>query len=198
MPDTGLPWEIPYLDGTEFVKDYPQASEDLADAVAAGLSAAFNPGIGSNVVQTVKDDTFSVTSATYTTVTGLTVTITPTTDTSKILVMASVAVASGSSGFGMARLGLFRGSTDLLDGDGSRGSGFSQDREAATGEDRFQGNRNFVFLDSPATTSAVTYEVRIRGSEAGFAVYVNRASGDTNGSQWMRGTSTITAIEVAA
>ena len=40
MPDTGAPWNIPFLDGTELVRAYPDCSEDLADAVADGLSAA--------------------------------------------------------------------------------------------------------------------------------------------------------------
>jgi hypothetical protein len=39
MPDTGAPWNIPYLDGTELVRAYPAFSEDLADAVADALDA---------------------------------------------------------------------------------------------------------------------------------------------------------------
>ena len=63
MPDTGLPWEIPYLDGTEFVKDYPQASEDLADAIVDALDGIpVLAGIGSNVVSAGKTDPFTTTS----------------------------------------------------------------------------------------------------------------------------------------
>ena len=38
MPDTGAPYEIPFLDGTELVRAYPQTSEDLADAIAGNLA----------------------------------------------------------------------------------------------------------------------------------------------------------------
>ncbi len=37
MPDTGAPFEIPFLDGTELVRDYPDFSEDLANQVADNL-----------------------------------------------------------------------------------------------------------------------------------------------------------------
>lgn len=40
MPDTGAPWNIPYIDPTDLVIDYPVANEDMADAVAAGLTSA--------------------------------------------------------------------------------------------------------------------------------------------------------------
>jgi hypothetical protein len=39
MPDTGAPYNIPYLGGTELVRDYPDFSEDLADAIVAALEA---------------------------------------------------------------------------------------------------------------------------------------------------------------
>ena len=41
MPDTGAPYEIPFLDGTELVRAYPQFSEDLADQIVAGLDRGF-------------------------------------------------------------------------------------------------------------------------------------------------------------
>ena len=40
MPDTGPPHSIPFLDGTELVRSYPQFSEELADAIADALDAA--------------------------------------------------------------------------------------------------------------------------------------------------------------
>ena len=199
MPDTGAPWNIPYVENADLVRDWPADSLLVANAVAAGLSAAGNAGIGSNVVSTLKDSTFSTSSTSYVTVTGLSATITPTSNTSKILILANVAVSNSSTSYGMSRLSIFRGSTDLLDGAGSRGSGFSQTREADTGADRFLLNQGFHILDSPAVGTATTYEVRIANSEAAVVAYVNRSGGaDTNGTQWIRGTSTITVIEVAA
>jgi hypothetical protein len=57
MPDTGAPYFIPFAAPADLVRDWPDLSEDVALAIASGLSAAGNPGIGSNVVQTVKTDT---------------------------------------------------------------------------------------------------------------------------------------------
>jgi hypothetical protein len=59
MPDTGAPWNIPYVESTDLVSDWPADSLALANAIAAGLDDAGNAGIGSNVVQAVKTDTFN-------------------------------------------------------------------------------------------------------------------------------------------
>lgn len=40
MPDTGAPYAIPFLDGTELVRAYPAFSEDLANAIADALDDA--------------------------------------------------------------------------------------------------------------------------------------------------------------
>ena len=40
MPDTGSPWNIPYVENADLVRDWPADSLLVANAVAAGLSAA--------------------------------------------------------------------------------------------------------------------------------------------------------------
>jgi hypothetical protein len=40
MPDTGAPWNIPYAAPADLVRDWPALSEDVAEAIADGLSAA--------------------------------------------------------------------------------------------------------------------------------------------------------------
>jgi hypothetical protein len=40
MPDTGAPWNIPYVEPADLVRDYPAADEAQALAIAAGLSSA--------------------------------------------------------------------------------------------------------------------------------------------------------------
>jgi hypothetical protein len=40
MADTGAPWNIPFAEPSDLVRDWPALSEDVADAVAAGLTAA--------------------------------------------------------------------------------------------------------------------------------------------------------------
>lgn len=38
MPDTGAPWNVPFLDGTELVRNYPAFSEDLAEQIETNLN----------------------------------------------------------------------------------------------------------------------------------------------------------------
>jgi hypothetical protein len=195
MADTGAPWNIPYIEPTDLVRDYPQASEDLADAIADGLDAAGNAGIGSNVQSVIKTDTFSTASTkTYTAVTGLSVSITPSTDTAKVLVILSVFVdnitATGITGFR-----LMRGATPIALGDavGNRvqASGSQGNTSASLGNGPF----SLTFLDSPGVATAVTYSVEVN-PQAGTAV-VNRSGTDNNSDDYYRTVSTITAIEVA-
>ena len=185
MPDTGAPWNIPYVDPTDLVRDYPQASEDLAEAIADGLDAAGNAGIGSNAVQTVKTNAFTTTSASFVDVTGLEVTITPTSDTAKVFVLVQFSAqnASNAQADGL----LLRDSTAICVGSSST---------AVTNLGYFDPdsrNQTFghMFVDSPATASSVTYKYQVR-TNAG-TLLVNRSVGNDRFSA-----ATIIAIEVAA
>jgi hypothetical protein len=197
MPDTGLPWEIPYAAPADLVRDWPALSEDVADAVAAGLSAAGPAGIGSNVVQTVKTDTFTTTSATYTTVTGLSATITPTSNTAKVLIIVQVTHAMGAAGVGYGHFRVAGGNATTYVGDasGSRISGVfgggseSTDTLSALSE-------TIVYVDSPASASPTTYQLEVRTASTG-SVHINRSQNDGSNAFNNRGASSITLIEVA-
>ena len=198
MPDTGLPWNIPYAAPADLVRDWPALSEDVADAIAAGLSAAGPAGIVSNVVQTVKADTFTTTSTSLTDVTGLSATITPTSATSKVLVIASVTQGLQEAG-NRAGWTVARGATNLVV---PTSPGASQQLVVQYANNNFaDGSRNvlvgtFVFLDSPATTSATTYNVQAV-VVSGSTFYLNRSQTDNNANTTSRSVSTLTAIEVA-
>jgi hypothetical protein len=181
MPDTGAPWNIPYVDPTDLVRDYPQASEDLAEAIADGLDAAGNAGIGSNVVQTVKTNSFSTTSATFVAVTDFDVTITPTSATAKVLVIASYQQGhSANRGeFRLLRDSTVLGRASFID----VGGGFENERISTY--------PTMVFLDTPATTSAITYSLEASNISTG-TLFFNRPGVDS-----VAVTCTITAIEVA-
>ena len=200
MPDTGAPWNIPYVESSDLVSDWPADSLALANAIDAGLDAAY-AGIGTNVVQTVKSDTFTTSSTTLVDVTGMSATITPTSATSKVLVIVSMHIGfgSGANGYG---LNLLRDSTIVAQGDadGIRPRmtfGFGADNPASA-VDRSMVHAGITLLDSPATTSATTYKVQAI-IDVG-PLHVNRSDDDRNdGSQiGQRTVSSITAIEVAA
>ena len=181
MPDTGAPWNIPYVESSDLVSDWPADSLALANAIDAGLDAAGNAGIGTNVVSVASATYFATNSNTYTLVTGLELDFTPTSATSKVLVIVTIGSLRNVSTANAARLSLFRDGTDLK----TATFGFVE---------YFESNdylpASLSFLDSPATTSSVNYEVRALTSNTSTQTQVN---GPTPG----RAQSTITAIEVA-
>jgi hypothetical protein len=195
MPDTGAPWDLPYPAPSGLVRDAPVAFEDLADAVADGLTAA-NIALGPNVVTAFKDDVFSTSSTTYVDLTGLSATITPSTNTSKVLVIASLAFFNSNNNSSVA-VQLVRGSTAIGIGAaaGSRrlGNAFYDSEDNVV---HAQGPSSIMFLDSPATTAATTYKLQI-AVNAGTA-FVNRTRGDSDDTGSIRIGSSITVIEVAA
>ena len=167
---------LQYYDGTDW-ENVPNE----ADVLAAG-----NAGIGSNVVQTVKTDTFSTSSSSFTAVTGLSVTITPTSATSKVLVLATVSGGNSLNDLSFA-FNLRRGSTNIAQP--------SAGADAATWQDQVRDNvggasMSIQFLDSPSTTDPVTYSITARSY--GGTVFVNRTQMASRTS-----VSSITAIEVA-
>jgi hypothetical protein len=193
MADTGAPWLIPYAEPADLVRDWPALSEDVAEAVADGLTAVLAGGIGTNVVQTVKTDTFTTTSTSFVDITNLEVTITPTTATSKVLLIASLAVGSRSQ---KAFVRFTGGNTSGYIGDSS-GTLIRTTGESNAGNGAAQ-SVNLVYLDSPGTASAVTYKVQIRGGAgSNNDALINRQLDETT-SNPARLASSLTAIEVAA
>jgi hypothetical protein len=155
-------------------------------------------GLGPNVVQSVKTDTFSTASGTFTNVTGLSVTITPSSATSKVLLIAEVTgyvsdVTSSSYGFRFSG-----GNTSAYVGDlvGSRPQGAFGQSPGAHGGSRNQYSHVLLYLDSPATTSATTYNLQTSAPTG--TVYVNFSQTDDNNNRGWRNASSIIAIEVAA
>lgn len=162
-------------------------------------AAGFGPaGIGSNVVQTVKTDTFTTTSSSFVDITGLTVTITPTSATSKILVIYSVLNSNTRSDVSAGGLFVLTDGSNnvLVQGDAASNrtrTTFSVRGNAWTATNTMAG----TYLWSPSTTSAVTAKVRVALAGGGTTV-INRTGFDFDDAENGRFVSTLTAIEVAA
>ena len=194
MADTGAPWNIPFAEPSDLVRDWPALSEDVAEAVAAGLTdldtAIDNipvlAGIGSNVVQAVTTGSFTTSSTSYEDVTGLEVSITPSSDTSKVLVIITGQGGAASTATGLVQL--LRDSTVLAESDQVLGCYLFMHH----GGDLHGTALNFAFLDSPGKDTAVVYKLRLRRLGGSGNVFVGRT--DLRPEQQ---TCSITAIEVA-
>jgi len=127
----------------------------------------------------------------------ISVSITPTRSDNKILVMVSLNVGCQlDEGVYMT---LFKDGSAVTaatgDADGSR-------QRVTSGSFIYNTNRttelNKTFLDSPATTSSITYSCRIGGSYNGTTnYYLNRDHNNDNNNRRGRGMSTITVMEVS-
>jgi hypothetical protein len=154
-------------------------------AVSATMITNKTAGTVLQVVQTVKTDFFSLGSTgTWTDVTGASATITPTSTSNKILVMFS-GEYGGQSTDGFAYLRVLRDSTTLAVGD-ARGSSRQVTMSAALrngGGNSPDISRSFgcQILDTPSTTSAVTYKLQMLGTNnASFCVGGSFSSSDGN------------------
>jgi len=196
MPSTTSRFGWPYPLSSDLVRDGAENIQDLAEAVETTMGVMIL-----RALQTVKTDTFSTTSATYVDVTGLTQAITPAKNTNKVLVCCQVAWAytdGGSSTADSGYITLARGGTNLAvpTTPGSRIPSMAAQSSSSDGGSLllFSG----MFLDSPATTSSVTYSVQGSVEFNSQTFYVNRGNSDTDSNNRARGISTITLFEVAA
>ncbi len=146
------------------------------------------------VVSTTKTDTFTTTSTTFTDVTGLSVSITPTSASNKIFILVTL-TGQGLTATASLQGRLMRDSTAIAIGDtaGSRARVSLGNLDAGGSS---QLSSPIMFLDSPATTSAITYKIQILCNQTPNTVFVNRSSTDTDSVQFGRGISTITVMEV--
>jgi hypothetical protein len=162
-------------------------------APVGGLSS---PQTGSvlQVVSTTKTDTFSTTSGSLTDITGMSVSITPTSATSKILVLYSLGQIFGNSPCASG-VALLRNST-VIGAGASAGSRILVSTGQVDDGDRGQPH-SYTFLDSPATTSAITYKLQIYVN-GGVTLYVNRSATDLDNTTYNRSAATITVMEIAA
>jgi hypothetical protein len=180
----------------------PDVSDDgvLTLPTAAQGILAGNGGIGSNVVQTVKTDTFSTTSTSFAAVTGMSVTITPTSNTSKILLIVSCNLSTNNASDVGALIRIIGGNatTFVGDEDGSRARVATGLSRWAAGTELALFSHNVVYLDNPATTSATTYQLEMLTPTSATTAFLNRTGDTTDAARRPRGASSIIAIEVAA
>lgn len=109
------------------------------------------------IIENTSSSTTSTTSSSYQTTT-CTATITPSSTSSTILVFASGAFTTADANLGNPVASIFRDSTDLMTGgNGGFASIFSDAETAAIG-----GHATGFIEDSPSSTSAIVYSVKLK------------------------------------
>jgi hypothetical protein len=144
------------------------------------LPAAISTGKIGQVLSTKKTDVFTTSSSSYTDVTGLSVAITPSATSSKILcICTGIYGKNTSDNFNHQ---VVRDSTSLIENKIDDGIGTNN-------TDVF----SIQVLDSPSSTSELTYKLQIRNDGSNPVVINRNGNGTTD-----RGDSTITVMEVLA
>ena len=158
-----------------------------------GLPSGSNGGI-IQVKQTIKKDVFTTSQyvgSGYTDLTGLSVTITPSSNSNKILVVTQIYNGAQNNNVNFFRL--LRGSTFIEQPSGTSSSGSNWNAHALSYYNAtYQDSTAFSILDSPATTSEITYKIQMAVTASTSAI--NAYAGSTGN---YFGVSMITAYEVS-
>ena len=172
---------VSYLQDTNAVEVYDgSAWKQVYPSVA-------NTGEIIQVVSTLKTTSFSAASATFTDVTGLSVSITPKATANKVLVLANFYYGNNDSGQN-CYFNLVRNSTNIAQSTG----GLENCTVSPYTNNTVNGQMiSIAFLDSPSTTSSITYKIQGRVGVGTF--YVGRYATSANAPS----SSTITVLEVA-
>ena len=173
-----------------------------AITTVAGKPILNSTGSILQVAQVVKTDAFSTDSDSMVDVPGLSVSITPSSANNKILVIADI---HAGTNYYIGFINVVRNSTTLLLGNaaGSRPrSTIVVIEDPTMGATHGWGdNFNRMILDSPATTSSVTYKIQASGrfdNVSNGAIFINRTAPDRNTVGYdVRMASSITVMEIS-
>ena len=153
------------------------------------------------VVQATKTDTWSTSGFTYADITGLSVTITPTSVSSKFLVMTNV---NASSNYWKVYMNVVRNGTTLGLGDAlsirNRSTATFAQNASDMNAHGFILPLNVTLLDSPNTTSTLTYKLQGAGrsNDGTWVMYVNRSVPDRDVGEYDdRMASRLVVMEIA-
>mgnify|MGYP007054320754 CR=1 FL=1 len=164
--------------------------------LGANAITALPAGVGGKVLQVVTQNinTRPAISASSYQDTGLTLNITPSASSNKIYLIASISTSGSSSDYNQS-MAFFRGSTII--GAAANASNQIGSMSQSRTNNSIANSVILSFVDSPSSTSQLTYTVKLYG-EAGITHYINRTGSDADQAHKGRTTSTITALEVSA
>lgn len=172
--------------------------EAMAASKLTGQVPDANAPSGS-VIQVVYGETSSLTSwssLTDWTDTGITATITPSNTSSRILIMVDGKFGGTDSGINFTLRLLRNGSLLYAGTDTNMKQGFAHFEQGWSAFQYFIMPANATTVDSPSSTSALTYKVQLRPNGTGSIIYMNRTHNNSASQATTR--SSITLLEIAA
>jgi len=173
------------------------AASKLTGALPA-ISGASLTGITTGkilqVVQTFAPANYSSTATTFTDITGLSVSITPSATTSKILVSYYLGTVDTNAD-GRVGFRIMRDSTAV--GVGTAAGSRLLATTATTNTTQRGTVHSFQYLDSPATTSAITYKIQ-QYNQGNTMTLGIRNSNDPDGASVYRTPNNIIVMEIGA
>ena len=150
------------------------------------------------VVQTHFTTQSQMSSSSFAAITGCTVDITPSATSSKVFVMISLCAGVNQASYGFFKL--YRDSTVIGSGsDSSNRIGCNFSISQNDGDNTSDGVKqvNYQYLDSPSSTSALTYTVQASTFNNSTITY-NKTPDNSDNGRTAQGSSTITVLEVLA
>jgi len=198
MPDTGAPWNIPYVASTDLVSDWPADSLALANAIDSGLDAAGGLVAVKHALFTGTQSNSTASGANFA-VTDLSITHTLADSSNKLIISAYLGAAGNSEGRG--RVGLAVADDGTLIGIGDAGG--SRTRVGAGGQINATVNVAVVtmpsvtFVYEPGDTASHTYTVQAINIETSTeTLYINRSETDGDAAGRPRAASALVIQEV--
>ena len=141
-----------------------------------------------------KSDTDSTTSTSDVAISGLSLTLTPASASSKVLVQFDVGTMGNNHNahmFFTPYRSIGGGSYSAI-GQGTGGSSYNY-AAAAYHSNTVYGTVGNCFLDSPNTTSEITYKLYFRSSNGSYTMYINRRGSD----DLFRGSTSLICTEIS-
>ena len=173
-------------------------ASNIVGLATAGFerSGGFGGGKVLQVLQATKTDKFSSSSTSFVDITGLSVNITPSSSSSKILVLAQCTVVGSDAGTGIM---LDRDGSEPLKAD-SEGNRQRFTITGAYGDSAMyysNGANHISYLDSPNTTSQITYKLKAK-TRSSSTFWVNTTAHRNNDTNTSNSTSTLTVMEISS
>jgi len=196
MPDTGAPWNIPYVASTDLVSDWPADSQDLADAIADGLDAAGGLVEVKSALFTGTQSNSTASGANFA-VTDLSITH-EVADASNKLIISAFIGRTGDGNVLSTALAVYDGTSFIGagDADGNRSTVTAGGRLLGSGGTAVGNSLSATFVHTPGSGSK-TYTVRaLNGASTTQTIYINRISSDSDVVYTTRAASGLVIMEV--